>query len=126
MRLISRSSFGVVTGLLILTASFALAAEPIVTVLPSAQLVAVEGAARTYQLTDYDGRIITAVVPSQSVTDIQGRGPDGTVRGTFIAVGPETNQVRIVTQQGQTLVLALESRLIRALQPGDSLEFLVP
>jgi len=67
---------------------------------PTARLVAVEGASTTYALKDYDGRVVTAVVPSQSRADIQRQSTDATVHATLAAVDRATNQVKVVMQEG--------------------------
>jgi len=93
---------------------------------PSAQLVAVEGASTTYRLKDYNGQIVEAVVPSQSITDIQTRSADGTVRATLASVDRATNQVKVVTQEGQTLVLEIEPDALKGMQIGDTFELVIP
>src|SRR5262245_58353594 len=91
--------------LLGLASSLVFAAEP-----PSpsrAQLVAVEGAAQTYQLIDRGGRMVTATVPAQSFSDIKTPNPDGTVRAVVASIDMTTNRTKVVTDAGQTLVLAM-------------------
>src|SRR5215475_15289400 len=78
MRLISWLIMGMAPGLIGLVSPYATAAEQISKPLPSAQLVEVEGASSTYRLIDRDGRVVTAVVPSQSIGDIQQNSPDNT------------------------------------------------
>src|SRR5438094_320920 len=55
MRLTSWSILGMALGLVGLVVPYAMAAEQASRPLPSAQLVAVEGASSTYHLIDYDG-----------------------------------------------------------------------
>jgi hypothetical protein len=93
---------------------------------PSAQLVAVEGASTTYRLKDYNGQIVEAVVPSQSITDIQTRSADGTVRATLASVDGVTNRVKVVTQEGQTLVLEIAPDALKGMQIGDTFELVMP
>ena len=93
---------------------------------PSAQLVAVEGASTTYRLKDYNGQIVEAVVPSQSITDIQTQSADGTVRATLASVDRATNQVKVVTQEGQTLVLEIAPDALKGMQIGDTFELVIP
>jgi len=103
MRLISRLILGTALGLIGLVPPYVMAAEQTPKPLPSAQLVTVEGASGTYYLIDYDGRIIPAVVPSQSIGDIQQNSPDNTIHATLAAVDSMTNRVKVVTRAGQTL-----------------------
>ena len=91
----------------------------------TAQLIAVEGASHTYRLIDYDGRVITATVPSQSVTDIQARNPDGTVHATLAAIDLATNRAKVKTDAGQILVLAMAHEALAGLQLGDTFTFAV-
>jgi hypothetical protein len=93
---------------------------------PSAQLVAVEGASTTYRLKDYNGQIVEAVVPSQSITDIQTRSADGTVRATLASVDGVTNRVKVVTQEGQTLVFEIAPDALKGMQIGDTFELVMP
>ena len=102
------------------------AAEKAALRLPSARLVAVEGASTTYRLKDYDGKVVTALVPAQSTVDIQGWSADGTVRATLAAVDRTTNQVKVVTQAGQTLVLEVAPEDLKGIQIGDTFDLLVP
>src|SRR5262249_58129123 len=62
-----RSTFGVTLCLLALASPRLGAAEPPAPPLPTAQLMAVEGASHTYPLMDYDQRVITATVPPQAL-----------------------------------------------------------
>jgi hypothetical protein len=93
---------------------------------PSATIVAIEGASTTYQTRDWNGKRVTVRVPSQSVTDIKDRDADGTVRGTVTNVDTASQHVRVRTAEGQTIVLAMEREAIAALKPGDRLVFTVP
>ena len=60
-----RITLGVALCLLGLASPLVFAAEQTSKPLPAAQLIAVEGAAHTYHLTDYDNRVITTAVPAQ-------------------------------------------------------------
>jgi hypothetical protein len=82
--------------------------------------VAVEGAAQTYQLIDRGGRIVTATVPAQSFTDIKTPNPDGTVRAVIASSDLTTNRTKVVTDAGQTLVLAMAHETLAGLQVGDA------
>jgi len=121
-----RSILGVGLGLLVLVSPLVCAAEQASKPLPTAQLVAVEGASHTYQLIDYDGRVITATVPAQSSTDIQTSSQDGTVRATLIAIDMTTNRVKAKTDAGQVLVLAMPHEALTGLQLGDTFTLAVP
>jgi len=103
-----------------------LAAEQPSRSLPNAQLVAVEGASHTYRLIDYDKRVITAPVPAQSITDIQTRNPDGTVRATVASIDVTTGWVRASTDAGQVLVLAMPREDLRSMKIGDTFTLVVP
>ena len=100
MRLTSWSILGMALGLVGLVFPYAMAAEQASRPLPSAQLVAVEGASSTYHLIDYDGRVVTAVVPSQSTTDIQ-HSSDNTVHATLASVDSATNRVSNSALKGE-------------------------
>ena len=121
-----RSILGVTLCLLALASPLVFAAEQPAKPLPAAKLVAVEGAAYTYQLIDYDGRVITTTVPAQSITDIQPSRPDGLMRVTLIAVDMSTNQVKAKTDAGQVLVLAMPHEALTGLQLGDTFTLTTP
>jgi hypothetical protein len=115
-----RHTLGMALGLLGLVSSLVFAAQPASKSLPSAQLIAVEGAAHTYHLTDYDGRVITTTVPAQSLTDIQTTNPDGTVQATIVAIDMTANRVKARTDAGQILILAVPHESLAGLQLGDT------
>jgi len=96
------------------------AAEPPSPSLSRAQIVAVEGAAQTYHLIDRGGRMVTTTVPAQSLANIQTRNQDGTVRAVVAAIDLTTNQTKVVTDAGQTLVLAMAPQTLAGLQVGDA------
>ena len=125
MYLKSRVILGVALCLLGLGPPLVLAAEQPSPPLPTVQLVAVEGASTTYHLIDYDKQIVTAVVPSQSTTDIQ-HSSDNTVHATLASVDSSTNRVKVVTREGQTLVLTLAPQALQGLQIGDPVELVLP
>ena len=83
---------------------------------PVARLVAVEGASTTYGLKDYNGQVVTAVVPSQSSADIQGQS----------TADQATNQVKVVTRAGQILVLEMAPEALRGMQIGDTFQLVFP
>jgi hypothetical protein len=94
--------------------------------LPTAQLIAVEGASHTYRLRDYDGRVITTAVPAQSIADIQMRSSDGTVRATIVSIDLMTNRVKAQTDAGQVLVLAMAREDLGSIRIGDAFTLAVP
>jgi hypothetical protein len=96
------------------------AAEQLSKPLPAAQLIAVEGAAHTYQLIDYDHRVVTATVPAQSITDIRTSNPNGTVRATIVSIDLTTNRVKAQTDAGQVLVLAMAREDLGNMKIGDT------
>jgi len=121
-----RNTIGVALGLLGLAFTLVFAAEQPPKPLPTAQLVAVEGASHTYQLIDYDHRVIPATVPAQSVTDIQTRNPDGSVRVTVAAIDMTTNQMKASTDAGQVLVLAMPHEELGNMKIGDTFTLMAP
>jgi hypothetical protein len=94
--------------------------------LPTAQLVAVEGASHTYQLIDYDHRVITAAVPAQSITDIQTRNPDGTVQVTVSSIDFTSGRMKASTDAGQVLILAMPREELGSMKIGDTFTLVVP
>jgi hypothetical protein len=103
-----------------LGASLVFAAEQPSKPFPAAQLIAVEGASHTYQLIDYDNRVVTVDVPAQSITDIQTSKPDGTVRATVVSIDLTTNRVKAQTDAGQVLVLAIAREDLESIKLGDA------
>jgi len=88
--------------------------------------VAVEGAAHTYHLIDYDKRVITATVPAQSVADVRTSHPDGTVRATIASIDSTTGRVKAVTDAGQVLVLAMAREDLGSMRISDTFTLEVP
>jgi hypothetical protein len=98
-------------------------------------VIAVEGAATTYHVEDMGGQMVTVEVPSQSLADIRTdvqrpasqRGQPGqssaTIVAKVVAVDTLTNTVKVRTQAGQTVELAMTARDI---QIGESLTLVVP
>jgi hypothetical protein len=115
-----RSISGVALCFLGLVSPLAFAATQPSTSLPTAQLVAVEGAAHTYRLIDKGGRVVTTTVPSQSVTDIKTNNSDRTVRAVVASIDMTTNRTKVTTDAGQTLVLAMAHETLAGLQVGDA------
>ncbi len=121
-----RSTLGMALFLLGLVSPFVFAAEQLSKPLPAAQLIAVEGAAHTYRLIDYDNRVVTAAVPAQSMTDIQTSNPDGTVRATIVSIDLTTNRVKTQTDAGQVLVLGMAHEDLGSMKIGDTFTLTVP
>ena len=115
-----RSILGVTLCFLGLVSPLVFAADQASKPLPAAQLIAVEGAAHMYRLTDYDNRVVTTTVPAQSMTDIQTSKPDGTVRAAIVSIDSTTNRVRARTDVGQVLVLAMAPEALGSMQIGDT------
>jgi hypothetical protein len=126
MGLMSRISLGIALGLLGLVSQLVCATAHAAPRQPVARLVAVEGASITYGLKDYNGQVVTAVVPSQSSADIQRRSADATVHVTLASVDWTTNLVKVVTHEGQILVLEMAPEVLKGMQIGDTFELVVP
>ena len=121
-----RSTLGVALCLLGLVSPLVFAAEQPSKPLPTAQLIAVEGASHTYHLIDYDNRVVTADVPAQSIADIRTSNPDGTVRATVVSIDLTTNRVKAQTDAGQVLVLAMAREALGSMKIGDTFTLTVP
>ena len=92
---------------------------------PSATIVAIEGASTTYRSIDRHGKVVTVQVPSQSAADIRGADAQGQVHVTVTAIDTTTNQVKVQTPAGQTIVLAMLPASLRSIQIGDPFTFTV-
>jgi len=92
---------------------------------PSATIVAIEGASTTYRSIDRHGKVVTVQVPSQSAADIRGADAQGQVHATVTAIDTTTNQVKVQTPAGQTIVLAMLPASLRSIQIGDPFTFTV-
>ena len=121
-----RSTLGVALCLLGLVSPGVFAADQPSRPLPTAQLIAVEGASHTYHLIDYDNRVVTASVPAQSIADIRTSNPDGTVRATIVSIDLTTNRVKAQTDAGQVLVLAMAREALGNMRIGDTFTLTVP
>ncbi len=121
-----RSTLGVALCLLGLVSPVVFAADQPSKPLPTAQLIAVEGASHTYHLIDYDNRVVTASVPAQSIADIRTSNPDGTVRATIVSIDLTTNRVKAQTDAGQVLVLAMAREALGSMRIGDTFTLTVP
>jgi hypothetical protein len=98
-------------------------------------VITVEGATTTYQVQDMGGRLVEVEVPSQSLADIQmslpgpasGRGLSersaGTISAQVVAVDTLANIVKVRTQVGQIIELAMPAK---DLQIGERLTLVVP
>jgi hypothetical protein len=126
MGLTSRISLGLALGLLSLVSPLVGATVHAAPRQPAARLVAVEGTSSTYGLKDYNGRVVTAVVPSQSSADIQRTSADATVHVTLASVDWATNRVKVVTHEGQILVLEMAPEVLTGMQIGDTFELVLP
>jgi len=115
-----RSTLGMALFLMGLVSPVVFAAEQLSKPLPTAQLIAVEGAAHTYRLIDYDNRVVTAAVPAQSITDIRTSNPNGTVLATIVSIDLTTNRVKAQTDAGQVLVLAMAREDLGNMKIGDT------
>ena len=115
-----RSTLSVMLGLLGFMCPLVFAADQPSKPIPAAQLIAVEGASHTYQLIDYDKRVVTAVVPGQSMSDIQTSNPDGTVGATIVSIDLTTNLIKAQTDAGQVLVLAMARANLGNMRIGDT------
>ena len=121
-----RSTLGVALCLLGLVSPGVFAADDPSRPLPTAQLLAVEGASHTYRLIDYDNRVVTASVPAQSIADIRPSNPDGTVRATIVSIDLTTNRAKAQTDAGQVLVLAMAREALGNMRIGDTFTLTVP
>ena len=121
-----RITLGVALCLLGLVSPGVFAADEPSRPLPTAQLIAVEGASHTYHLIDYDNRVVTASVPAQSIADIRTSNPDGTVRATIVSIDLTTNRAKAQTDAGPVLVLAMAREALGSMRIGDTFTLTVP
>jgi hypothetical protein len=100
-----------------------------------AGVVLVEGATKTFQVRDMDGKMVEVEIPSQSSQDIKTSRSDRaqpvgspmaradrTVPATVVAVDLPRNLVRVRTHYGQTVVITTPGDL----QVGEQLTLVVP
>jgi hypothetical protein len=105
----------------------ALTTLPVSAQAPRAKIVSVEGATTTYQVEGMHGQLVTVDVSSQSTADVKLSNPgQGTVVGKVIALDGQTNQVKVHTQAGQTLVLEMDPGSLQGLRLGDVFTLAVP
>ncbi len=93
---------------------------------PSATIVSVEGASTRYHTRDWNGKLVTVRVPSQSTADIRGKNADGIVRAIITAVDPVSQRVKVRTSENQTIVLAMAPGSLAGLKWGDLFIFTIP
>jgi len=114
-----RIIFVLAFGVLVSMATFVWAA-PIPGWLPSATVVSPADTPTTYHIRDMDGRMLTVEVPSLGSPDVRLSDPrQGTVMATVMAIDGQTNQARVRTQEGQTLVLNLSPEAVMGMRVGD-------
>lgn len=87
--------------------------------LPSAMVVSPEDTT-TYSIRDMDGRMLRVEVPSLASPEVRVSDPrQGTVAATVMAIDGQTNQAKVRTQEGQTLVLHLPPEAVMGMRVGD-------
>jgi hypothetical protein len=101
----------------------------------SADVEVVEGATKTFQVLDWDGKVVEVELPSRSYQDIQTNDgapksmgqtttrADRTVRATVMSVDEQRRMAKVQTQYGQTIVL---TTLTEDLRPGEEITLVVP
>jgi hypothetical protein len=89
-----------------------------------ALVIEVEGAGSSFPSIDKDKRVVL-VPQTPSRTDIATRSPDGSVEGTVIAIDLTTDRVKVRTDLGQVVVLAMAYGDLAHMQIGDAYTFLV-
>ena len=100
-----------------------------------ATVLNVEGAERTWHVTDMNGKIVEVEVPSRSIIDIQTTKEErpgasgtsgqmtGTVLATVVAVDTLTNRVKVQTKAGQVVELETSAKDRRI---GEQVTLIVP
>jgi hypothetical protein len=100
-----------------------------------ATVLNVEGAERTWHVTDMNGKIVEVEVPSRSIIDIQTTKEErpgasgtsgqmtGTVLATVVAVDTLTNRVKVQTKAGQVVELETSAK---DRQIGEQVTLIVP
>ena len=100
-----------------------------------ATVLNVEGAERTWHVTDMNGKIVEVEVPSRSTIDIQTSKEErpgasgtsgqmtGTVLATVVAVDTLTNRVKVQTKAGQVVELETSAKDRRI---GEQVTLIVP
>jgi hypothetical protein len=92
---------------------------------PQATVLRVEGpgASTPYQVEDMGGRVVEVAVPSLSLATIQSKQSDGIIAAKVVAVDTLENKVKVVTQAGQIIELAMPAQDI---QIGEPLQLAMP
>lgn len=95
----------------------------------NAEIVSVEGAARTYQVVDRGGKMVEFTVPSKSASDIRfsrttmdAKMVDVTVR----SIDRVDNQVAVTSDVGQTVVLRMDPADVAGLEVSDRFTLVIP
>jgi len=100
--------------------------------IPQATVTMIEGATTTYRVESREGKLVKVEVPSSSVTSIrtnhsgtstQSGQAAGTIPASVVAIDPQSHQVKVVTQAGQTLHLEMAAQDI---QIGEQFTLIVP
>ena len=89
-----------------------------------ALIVEVEGAGQPFPSIDKDKRVIFVPQPA-SRADIWTQTPDGSVQGTVIAIDLVTNRIKMRTDMGQVVVLAMAYGDLTTMRIGEAYTFLV-
>ncbi|MGE3536182.1 MAG: hypothetical protein AB7N91_01950 [Candidatus Tectimicrobiota bacterium] len=128
MKRLFRSMFSIlsISGMFLSLPIVSVRAADAATSLPDIELIRVEGATVTHEVTDYDGRTVRVTEPAHSMTAVRTTNNDGIVRGTLTAVDTTTRQVKMRTDAGQMLVLSLSPNLLQTVEVGASIEFVLP
>src|SRR5262249_59058649 len=88
--------------------------------LASATVEAPANPPTTYHIRDMHDNMLTVEVPALGSPDLRVSDPvHGTVEATVMAIDGQTHQVRLRTQEGQTLVLDLPARAVMGMRVGD-------
>lgn len=99
---------------------------------PQARVTKIEGATTTYRVEDREGKTVKVEVPSSSVTSIRTHPSGtsalsgqtaGTIPASVVAIDTLSNQVKVVTQAGQTIYLEMAAQDI---QIGEQFTLVVP
>ncbi len=107
-------------------APFVFAAGGIAGPLPRATVVWPEDTPTTYYIRDMGGHMLTVEVPSLGSPEVRVSNPaQGTVDAMVMAVDVRTNQVRVRTQEGQTLVLNLSPEAVMGMRVGDQFTLVI-
>lgn len=88
--------------------------------LPSATVEAPASPPTTYHIRDMHDNMLTVDVPALGSPDLKVSDPvRGTVMATVTAIDGQTHQVRLRTQEGQTLMLDLPPETLMGMRVGD-------